>query len=377
MRKWCVAILGPAFPSIGGIATHVENLFHSSLNDAFSLIFIRTMSRKHGHPDYIIEKVWMKIFRILKDLFILNRILMTKRPDLVHINSSLNSGAFWRDALYILSCKIWRRRILLQLHGGYLKEFVDTHPSVLVPIIRWILCMPEKVAVLSKLQKHPFKTFYLNSHISVIPNMIRHTEYRLNSNSRNVSRLPDKKVIVVFIASHLTEEKGVMEFLQAAVLLNRRKGGLHFVIVGGGEKESEMRRFCRDNHMEEQTSFMGFVNKKQVIRILNASDIFVLPSYSEGFPMVILEAMAAGLPIVATKVGAVPEIIEEGSNGFLVRIKDANDLYHKVSVLVGNKNLRLKMGKKNMSQVAERYSIDSVAKIFDEIYRDLLIQKPD
>ena len=377
MRKCCVAILGPAFPSIGGIATHVENLFHSSLKDAYSLIFIRTMSRKHGHPDYIIEKVWTKIFRILNDLSVLNRILLTRRPDLVHINSSLNTGAFWRDALYMLSCKLFRRKILLQLHGGHLNDFISCHPRVLVPLIRWILHMPVKVAVLSKLQKEPFTELYLNSHLSVIPNMIRHTEYRLKGNFRDEFGFFPDKVIVVFMASHLTKEKGVMEFLHAAASLIRHNGSVHFAVVGGGEEESIMRRFCRDNHMENRLTFVGFINRKQVVKILNASDIFVLSSYSEGFPMVILEAMAAGLPIVATKVGAIPEIIEDGINGFLVRIKDADELCQKIAVLAANKHLRLNMGNENIARVAARYSIESVAQIFDKTYREILDQKSD
>jgi len=148
-----------------------------------------------------------------------------------------------------------------------------------------------------------------------------------------------------------------------------------FVFVGGGGEEEVMLSFCRKEKIQEYVKFTGFLSSKAIIQILNSSDIFVLPSHSEGFPNVILEAMAAGLPIVSTPVGAIPEIIENGENGLLVKPKDHSALAEKLIWLIENEQVRKKMGIRNIEKIQMNYDLKIVAKIFDESYQKIVSKK--
>jgi glycosyltransferase involved in cell wall biosynthesis len=105
---------------------------------------------------------------------------------------------------------------------------------------------------------------------------------------------------------------------------------------------------------------------------LHASSLFVLPSYSEGFPMVVLEAMAAGLPVVATRVGAIPDMVEDNVNGFVVDVKSVNQLIEKIDFLLCHPETGTKMGLANQEKVEAHYSISQVSALFDEFYQFLL-----
>ena len=109
------------------------------------------------------------------------------------------------------------------------------------------------------------------------------------------------------------------------------------------------------------------VPNETVPEYMVASDVFVLPSLSEGFPTVILEAMASGIPIVATKVRGVPEIIKDGENGFLVEPRNSEEIAEKVLLLLNKDELRKRISEKNIEEV-KRYHWESIAIRLEEVY---------
>jgi len=100
--------------------------------------------------------------------------------------------------------------------------------------------------------------------------------------------------------------------------------------------------------------------------------VFLLPSYFEGLPYTILEAMAHGLPVIATNVGAIPEVIEEGINGFLINPGDIDDLTKKIKTLITNKALIEEIGKNNRRKIADKYSMDKQVENYKNLYTSLL-----
>ena len=103
-----------------------------------------------------------------------------------------------------------------------------------------------------------------------------------------------------------------------------------------------------------------------------SADVFLLPSYFEGLPYTILEAMAHGLPVIATNVGAIPEVIEEGINGFLINPGDIDDLTKKIETLITNKALIEEIGKNNRRKIADKYSMDKQVENYKNLYTSLL-----
>ena len=367
-----IVVLGPFPPTIGGIATHVQHLLASPLKDRYRFLLVRTMSRKHGTPEYGTESIPSKIWRVIGDLVRFISILLRESPLLVHINTSLNRGAFWRDSLYLFVARMFGKKVFFQIHGGQLDTFWRDSCFGAKLLTQRILGMPDRIGVLSRAQKKPFTQIGFDGKVRVFPNMIDLNGCGRTHRDRVALGVPKDRIVVLFVASHFTREKGVMELLRAASIVEKIHRDVFFVCIGGGALEGEMRAFCRRHRMEERVLFPGFLSHDSILQYLNASDMFVLPSYSEGFPFVILEAMSAGLPVVATPVGAIPEIVEDGRNGFLVGLRDAAALAEKIVFLAEDGALRKRMGRENLKKVGERYNSRVVAKLFEQNYDEIL-----
>ncbi|GAI08660.1 unnamed protein product, partial [marine sediment metagenome] len=129
---------------------------------------------------------------------------------------------------------------------------------------------------------------------------------------------------------------------------------------------------CQKEEISRYIEFLGYLRGEEKIQVFITSDIFILPTYHpEGFPYAILEAMSAGLPIISTPIGAIPEIIEDGANGFLIPPKIPYILAEKILTLIEDKSLREKMGAENMKKAQEKYDVKVVCKIFEKIYKEI------
>jgi len=372
-RKVKVAILGAYPPATGGIASNIQNLLKSPLGERFTLLKFRTMSKKCGTSEYYQEKIFTKIGRVLLELLSYLFFLQKESPQIVHINTSFGMWAFWRDSIYLLISKMFRKKVFFQIHGGKLNEFWSHSCFLTKMLIRQIFKMPEIIAVLSSVQRKPFTEIGLSKKIKVVPNTVDTSRYNNRANYRAKFGIAEKCIVVLFVASLFNKEKGVMELLKAIPLVTKKYEKVLFVFVGGGKEEHSMLEFCQKEKLEKYVKFTGYLYDDAVRQIVQSSDILTLPSYREGFPLVILEAMATGLPIIATPVGAIPEFIKNGENGFLVKPMDHVVLAEKISLLVENGELRKKMGDNNIRKIREKYDSKIVARIFEDIYSTLLV----
>ena len=359
-------MLGPVPPTIGGIATHVQNIIHGPLQDKYQFLHVETMSRMHGTDSYKVESLIKKIKQIIKDWFVLIRLIIKKKPHTCHIHTSLNTGAFWRDSLYLITCRFFGKRILLQIHGGKLDEFLAIYPQIIQRIILHILNLAHQIIVLSNFQADAFKGTYIQDRLLIIPNMIEYTDFQFTPQYKG-----NNNVSILMIASHFTREKGVFEILEAINRLSSNDIQCNLIIIGSGKEEEAMRSFIKTHTLDDKVQITGFLGKSEIIHHLQHSSIFVLPSYSEGFPMVVLEAMASGLPIVATRVGAIPEMIKNDINGYVVDIKSIDQLTDKIKHLIEYPEKRSAMGQANIVKVRQLYSLEAVSEKFDKLYSSL------
>lgn len=175
----------------------------------------------------------------------------------------------------------------------------------------------------------------------------------------------ERKIIIGTVANFY-RNKALEYFIRAAATLNKKYSNLEFQIVGDGEER---------NFLESEIERLKVINLKllklkidEVDYFLKSLDIFVLPSIKEGFPYVILEAMSAGLSIVATRVGGVPEAIIDGENGFLVDAKNSEALAEKIAELINNKEKREEFGRKGAERVRKEFSLEKMLEKTEEIY---------
>lgn len=367
-----IALMGPYPPTIGGVATYIQHMIHSPLRFKYDFIPVQTMSRFHGTMGYSKETCVHKIVRILGDTIALIRTLRRSLPGIVHINTSFDRGGFERDVLNLFISKVFRKKVLFQIHGGRLDKFKEEGFFLTRWLLPLIFKMADTVAVLSDLQKRPFQSGDVHRRVRVFPNMIDVGQFQADLNEVKPYPFPENRVIITFVAARFYKEKGIFELIQAARIVSAVNHRVLFILVGDGDQKQVLQRICENEGIGEYVRFTGFLDGISIKRILKASDIFVLPSHAEGFPFVILEAMCAGLPIVATGVGAIPEMIEDGKNGYVIDVGDAVTLAEKLLFIAKNKGLRESMSRENLEKVEKTYDSRIVVSQFDAAYRSLL-----
>jgi len=147
--------------------------------------------------------------------------------------------------------------------------------------------------------------------------LIAHRHVLDFKNFNITNRLRERNDIIGYFG-RLSGEKGALNFVQAISLISKRRNNLKFVIGGEGPLQNEIKRFLVNNSLNKNLDLIGWIPHEELPRYLNQLKLLVLPSYSEGLPNIMLEAMACGTPVLATPVGAVPDVIVDGKTGFIM-----------------------------------------------------------
>ena len=155
---------------------------------------------------------------------------------------------------------------------------------------------------------------------------------------------------------HHSQSKGVYELINAFVKLNLRYSDLHLIFVGNGLEYSSINNIVSSNGLNKKVHLVGNQPQCEVPHWLSTADIFVLPTYYEGLPNVILEAMACSLPVIATRVGGIPEVIKEGKNGIFINEKSVESLTNAIEHLLKDEDLAKKMGSYARKVVEHKFS---------------------
>lgn len=313
----------------------------------------------------------LRVDRVLDALRVLGRLLIELvrfRPAVVHVNTSYY-WAFLRDALCVWLARAFGARTLLHLRGGDFPDFVNGAPAPLHALIAASLRRADRLVALTE----PTRT-YLEAQVGAqrvryLPNFVRLED--LGEPPDRGSR-PRRPVRVLFVG-WLLEAKGVRELLAAARSLPEAQ----FTLVG-----PEDRTFLEAIRPElevlgERVRLLPARPRSEIFALYREADIFVLPTWREGFPNVVLEAMGAGLPVVATPVGAIPEAARDGREAILVPARDADALCRALRRLIDDPDLRVEMGRRARARAEAQYSFEAIVGRLDSLYRELLAERVD
>lgn len=181
--------------------------------------------------------------------------------------------------------------------------------------------------------------------------------------------------IILGTAGRLVELKGMEYLLTAAAALRREFPALQVEIAGSGPQRAKLETAVARAGLQEHVRFLGWID--DLSSVLPRWDAFVMPSLEEGFPIAALDAMAAGLPVVATSVGGVPELIVDGKTGWLVPPRDAEALASRLRLLLLNPELRVTMGTASYAHVRDHFSAAQMTESFARLYDELLGEAKD
>jgi glycosyltransferase involved in cell wall biosynthesis len=173
----------------------------------------------------------------------------------------------------------------------------------------------------------------------------------------------------------LGRRKGVFDILKAVPLVQKHCSDVKFYLAGQEDRlgeQSRIDRACAETKLNGAVQFLGLVSGQAKLDLFLRASVFVLPSYGENLPYALLEAMGAGLPVVATPVGAIPELVEDGRNGFLIPPGDYQALAARIVRLLEDASLRAAMSRANVERIRASYLPEVAATQFDAIYSRLL-----
>ena len=174
----------------------------------------------------------------------------------------------------------------------------------------------------------------------------------------------------VLYVGRFHHRKGIGDFLDAAAEVVRSHD-VGFKLVGKGPLEAEMHQQAADLGIADRTEFLGHVDRQRLVQLFGGATVFVLPSHYEGLPTTMLEAMAAGAPVVATEVSGVPDVIDDGENGLLVPPRQPSRLAAGIDELLDDAALRDRLSTAGRRTIEERYTWQSISREFEDLYREV------
>lgn len=221
------------------------------------------------------------------------------------------------------------------------------------------------VIALSEDMKKEMNKICNRDDISVLPNGIELNKFKGISEKKLFKK---KEKTIIFVGS-LRPVKGVKYLIKAMNTINKETD-TNLIIVGDGIDKEGLKTLVEELNLQDCIHFVGKIPNEDVPRYMAQADIFALPSLSEGFPVVVVEAMASGLPIVTTNVRGLPEIIKNGENGFVVEPQNSEHMAEKILLLLKDEQLYRKISENNKVK-AEEYSWDKISGELEKKYMDV------
>ena len=314
----------------GGVAA-VENVYS-------------TFYKPFNHVTTVVDngKV-VKLFIFFRAIFIfLVWMLFHNEIEIVHVHGA--SGlSFWRKSLFINMAKLFKKKIVLHMHGGGFADFSKDHKKS----VRNTLDKCDAVIALSEYWKDFFEEEFDYHKVTVVKNVI----------AKPIFSKQDRKQFTLLFLGLIGSNKGIYDLLDVIDTHQEEFRGDFILKVGGNGEVEKLQELIAKKGISDIVNYEGWVSGDKKADLLNGADVYVLPSYKEGLPISILEAMSYSLPVISTRVGGIPEIIINGKNGFLINPGDKEALYESIIKLKNSEELRIKMGELSKPIVQEHLPI--------------------
>lgn len=355
-----VLVLGPHLGAISGVSAHLKSLLRSALAREYVLDHFQV--GREGRR----ETPGRRWLRLGTSPFALFRKIRQRRPDIVHLNTSLNARAFWRDAAYAIVAKLHGARVVCQIHGGALPQEFLGRNRLAHALLRALLGLPDVLVVLANVELAAYRRFLPRKRIVLVPNGIDAASF---ANDRRQAT-GGRALRLVFLG-RLARIKGVHELLLGLRSALERGANVRLYIAGSGPEEVELRATVARLGMGDAVTFAGATFEGGKSGLLRDTDVFVLPSHSEGLPIALLEAMAAGNAVIATPVGAIPDVVVPGLHGLLVPPGDAAAVAGAILTMDADRDAVARMQQACRERIAASYSLERLAEGFMDLYAQL------
>lgn len=282
-----------------------------------------------------------------------------KGKRILHIHSA-SGKSFFRKSMIAVWGRILGYKIILHIHAGDFPDFVNKAGR---RVVLAGLKTAHRIIVLSNTWQHYFNESLKCKNVSVVPNMSRESQSSPTTKCRD-------KVRFIFLGV-LTKAKGVDTLVKAYKRVSEQfNNESELIIAGSGPLESQLKEFVDNEIKNNKVIFTGWVNHEERDRLLGLSYVVVLPSLFECQPMSLIEGMAAGCGIVATRTSGITDIVKNGENGFLVECGDVDGLAEAMSRYIKNREL-VSIHGSNSKKIVEPHSPEKVKAALGKVYNSI------
>lgn len=338
-----ILILGPEYKNPKGGIAQVLYSYKNFVYKDFKHV-------KSGGGNHIVSKLYYFGRGLL--LFII-KLLFDGSIKVVHIHTASNSD-FKRNSFYAIIAKLFKKKVVLHIHGGGFKDYYSKNEK----FVKSLLYEVDAIVALSEYWRRFFAEDLQCKNVFVVHNIIPAPNYHPKK---------EKNIFNLLYLGHIYEKKGIFDLVD--VIKEHRdeyrdKLVLH---IGGGLYEVDrLLGILEKDNLDDVIKFEGWVSGEVKQKLLNTSDAYILPSYAEGVPISILEAMSYHLPIISTRVGGVPSIVGD-ENGILVEPGNKLQLKNAIDYLIHSESQRVKMGEASY-KISLEYQPQNVIKELTLLY---------
>lgn len=333
-----ILIVGPSVTGTpGGMATIIQDMLEDPEWRAHHRI-CHLVTHNEG-PSF---------FKVLYALIAYAKFLLqAPQFDIIHIHAASGASIF-RKAFFVYAARWFHKPTIIHIHGDNYDSFYRNAPAKTKAFLTKLHNRASCNIVLSTYWKHFFVSEISVRHVTVIPNGVDTSLYA-------ESRTPYQSGQLLFLG-RLGARKGVYDLIQAMAILRNRDIFPRLYLAGDGELE-KVKEQIQTLALQDQISIEGWCDAKKKTALLRATSVLILPSYSEGLPVAILEAMAAGKVIISTPVGGIPELVIPQQNGFLVPPGDVDSLANAIEQTMSpaNEEIMRTISSCNVKRISETF----------------------
>ncbi|MCC7488566.1 MAG: glycosyltransferase family 4 protein [Gammaproteobacteria bacterium] len=357
-RKLRIVMVGPGRKAQGGIAAVINNYRSSSLWSEFDCHHFASCTEA-GRLSRLAYSSWRYLAFVGR--------MVIGRPDLlvVHVSSGLS---FYRKACYLLTARLLRIPQIMHIHPAHFREFYAAGPvwrqSLIRRFARWSL----RIIFLSDLQRDSFAGVFPQEKMVVVGNPVNTRCYAVEAN-----RAPRSRRQILYLG-WIVPAKGVYDLVAAMPLVLQEFPDATLVFAGPKEVD-KLRTQIVERGLDSSMRVLGWVEGAQRLHLLHSSRLLILPSYTEGVPNVILEAMASRLPVIATPVGGVPSIVTDGVSGRMVEPGDIGGIAQAMCRLLRDDLECERLAEAGYREVVEKHDTEVVAARLREVFLQALVPR--
>ena len=336
----------------GGVSSVVTSFTQAGLFDD------RIKLHESSGGNSIYGKIFYVIYHFIKFPFK----LLLHRPQLVHIHCS-SGASFYRKVPYVLLCKIFKRKIILGVHPSHFLQFYRDSPWPIRKLIHIILSLCNALGFANSALAKEFGRIFPD-------NPVFHLRNPINLKAYFPLAVQDHRKKQALFLGAITENKGVFDILKAIPLVLKEIPDFKFVFCGD-HGINDLQEKIKKANLNNSVDIRFWVEYEEKLQLLQSSAMLLLPSYSEGFPMVILEAMACGLPVICSDVGGISEAVTDGESGLVIRPGDVTVLADRIVQLVSDKELQSKLSTEGL-EIIQLYSAVRLCKELKKVYAQVV-----